>query len=66
MTTTVEMPTPTPHLLSARFDLLLPDVRNRCRLVLVGEKWEGWTAPEQAIAASLNADRIEFIDRYVT
>ncbi len=52
--------------LVAAFDLLPPDVRNRCRLVLVGEKWEGWTAPEQAIAASVNADRIEFIDRYVT
>ena len=52
--------------LVAAFDLLPPEVRNRCRLVLVGEKWEGWTAPEQAIAASPNADRIQFTDRYVT
>jgi len=52
--------------LVAAFDLLPPEVRNRCRLVLVGEKWEGWTAPEQAIAASPNADKIQFTDRYVT
>ncbi len=52
--------------LVAAFDLLPPEVRNRCRLVLVGEKWEGWTAPEEAIAASPNADRIQFTDRYVT
>ncbi len=49
MTTTVEMPTPTRHLLPA-----------------VDEKWKGRTAPEQAIVASANADRIEFIDRYIT
>ncbi len=52
--------------LVAALGLLPPKIRNRCRLVLVGEKWEGWTAPEQAIAASPNADRIQFTDRYVT
>jgi len=52
--------------LIAAFDLLPAEVRDRCRLVLVGETWEGWTAPQEAIAASPNADRIEFVDRYVT
>ena len=33
---------------------------------MVGETWEGWTAPDQAIARSPHADLIERVDRYVT
>jgi glycosyltransferase involved in cell wall biosynthesis len=32
----------------------------------VGETWEGWTAPNQAIADSPHRHLIERIDRYVT
>lgn len=52
--------------LVAAFDLLPASVRDHARLVLVGETWEGWTAPRDAVAASPNRDRIEVIDRYVT
>lgn len=38
----------------------------RFRLTIVGETWEGWTAPAQAIARSPHADLIERVDRYVT
>lgn len=38
----------------------------RFRLAIVGETWEGWTAPAEAIARSPHADLIERIDRYVT
>jgi glycosyltransferase involved in cell wall biosynthesis len=38
----------------------------RFRLVIVGETWEGWTAPDEAIARSPHADLIERVDRYVT
>jgi len=36
------------------------------RLAIVGETWEGWTAPADAIARSPHADLIERVDRYVT
>lgn len=36
------------------------------RLSIVGEAWEGWTAPAKAIARSPHADLIERIDRYVS
>jgi glycosyltransferase involved in cell wall biosynthesis len=36
------------------------------RLMIVGETWEGWTAPAEAIARSPHADLIERVDRYVT
>ena len=52
--------------LVAAFDLLPADVRATSRLVLVGETWEGWTAPLDAVAASPNSDRIEVINRYVS
>ncbi|MET3807809.1 glycosyltransferase involved in cell wall biosynthesis [Nakamurella sp. UYEF19] len=52
--------------LVAAFDLLPAEVRDRTRLMLVGETWEGWTAPREAVAASPNRDRIEVVDRYVT
>ena len=38
----------------------------RFRLVIVGETWGGWTAPDEAIARSPHADLIERVDRYVT
>lgn len=38
----------------------------RFRLTIVGETWQGWTAPAQAIARSPHADLIERVDRYVT
>jgi glycosyltransferase involved in cell wall biosynthesis len=36
------------------------------RLVIVGETWEGWTAPDEAIRHSPHADLIERVDRYVS
>ncbi len=36
------------------------------RLTIVGETWEGWKAPADAIARSPHADLIQRIDRYVT
>ncbi|HXT88406.1 MAG TPA: glycosyltransferase family 4 protein [Trebonia sp.] len=38
----------------------------RFRLTIVGETWEGWAAPDEAIARSPHADLIERVDRYVT
>ena len=38
----------------------------RFRLTIVGETWEGWTAPDEAIGRSPHADLIERVDRYVT
>jgi glycosyltransferase involved in cell wall biosynthesis len=38
----------------------------RFRLTVVGETWEGWTAPDEAIGRSPHADLIERVDRYVT
>jgi len=51
--------------LVAAFDLLPQDVRSTSRLVIVGETWEGWTAPLDAVAASPNRDRITVVNRYV-
>ena len=51
--------------LVAAFDLLPPEVRATSRLVLVGETWEGWNAPLEAVAASPNRDRIDVVNRYV-
>jgi glycosyltransferase involved in cell wall biosynthesis len=42
---------------------LLPDDHH---LTVVGETWEGWTLPASLIAESPAADRIEFVNRYVT
>jgi glycosyltransferase involved in cell wall biosynthesis len=52
--------------LVAAFDLLPAEVRETSRLVLVGETWEGWNAPLEAVAASPNRDRIDVVNRYVT
>jgi glycosyltransferase involved in cell wall biosynthesis len=48
------------------FSGLARDQANRFRLSVVGETWEGWTAPGQAIVRSPHADLIERVDRYVT
>jgi len=42
------------------------DQAARFRLTIVGETWEGWVAPGEAIARSPHADLIERVDRYVT
>lgn len=47
------------------FDLLPLEVRSVSRLVIVGETWEGWTLPLEAVAASTNASRITVVNRYV-
>ncbi len=52
--------------LVAAFDLLPEEVAGGMRLTLVGETWEGWTAPLEAVAASPRRDRIRVVNRYVT
>jgi glycosyltransferase involved in cell wall biosynthesis len=52
--------------LVAAFSALDRDQANRFRLSVVGETWEGWTAPDEAITRSPHADLIERVDRYVT
>ncbi len=51
--------------LVAAFDLLPAEVRDQSRLVIVGETWENWTLPLEAVAASPNAARITVVNRYV-
>lgn len=43
----------------------LPDT-GRFWLTVVGETWERWTLPGELIATSPNANRITFVNRYVT
>ncbi|MDR2988715.1 MAG: glycosyltransferase [Nocardiopsaceae bacterium] len=52
--------------LVAAFSGLDRDEAVRFRLRVVGETWEGWTAPAEAIARSPHSDLIERVDRYVT
>jgi glycosyltransferase involved in cell wall biosynthesis len=52
--------------LVAAFSALDRDQASQFRLSVVGEVWEGWTAPDQAIARSPHAHLIERVDRYVT
>jgi glycosyltransferase involved in cell wall biosynthesis len=52
--------------LVAAFSALDPQQASKFRLSVVGETWEGWKAPDQAIARSPYADLIERVDRYVT
>jgi glycosyltransferase involved in cell wall biosynthesis len=47
------------------FSGLTREQAERFRLTIVGETWEGWTAPAEAIARSPHADLIERVDRYV-
>jgi glycosyltransferase involved in cell wall biosynthesis len=48
------------------FSMLDREQAGRFRLTIVGETWEGWSAPNEAIARSPHADLIERVDRYVT
>jgi glycosyltransferase involved in cell wall biosynthesis len=48
------------------FELLATEQPSRYRLTVVGETWEGWTLPARLIAASHHADRITFVNRYVS
>jgi glycosyltransferase involved in cell wall biosynthesis len=52
--------------LVAAFSALDREQAIRFRLSVIGETWEGWTTPNQAIAHSPHADLIERVDRYVT
>ena len=52
--------------LVAAFSALDRDQADRFHLSVVGETWEGWTVPDEAIARSPHADLIERVDRYVT
>jgi glycosyltransferase involved in cell wall biosynthesis len=53
------------HLVAA-FDELTDDEAAGYRLTVVGETWEGWTAPLELIAASRHRDRITLVNRYVS
>jgi glycosyltransferase involved in cell wall biosynthesis len=48
------------------FSMLDRDQASQFRLSVVGETWEGCTAPDEAIARSPHADLIERVDRYVS
>jgi glycosyltransferase involved in cell wall biosynthesis len=48
------------------FGMLDRDQASQFRLSIVGETWEGWKAPDLAIASSAHADLIERVDRYVS
>jgi glycosyltransferase involved in cell wall biosynthesis len=51
--------------LVAAFERLPEAIRSTSRLVIVGETWEGWSAPLDAVAASPVKDRITVVNRYV-
>jgi glycosyltransferase involved in cell wall biosynthesis len=48
------------------FSMLDRDQASQFRLSVVGETWEGCTAPDEAIRRSPHADLIDRIDRYVS
>jgi glycosyltransferase involved in cell wall biosynthesis len=52
--------------LVAAFSMLDREQASQFRLSVVGETWEGWTVPDQAIARSPHADLIERVNRYVS
>jgi glycosyltransferase involved in cell wall biosynthesis len=52
--------------LVAAFSMLDRDQASQFRLSILGETWEEWTVPDQAIARSPHADLIERVDRYVS
>jgi len=52
--------------LIAAFDVLVAEGERDYRLTVVGETWEGWTAPAACIRRSPHRDRIAFVNRYVT
>lgn len=51
--------------LVAAFDALPEDQIDNFWLTVVGEPWEGWSAPIEQIERSRYRDRITFINRYV-
>ncbi|HEY3607421.1 MAG TPA: glycosyltransferase [Pseudonocardiaceae bacterium] len=53
------------HLVAA-FDRLTNAEVAGYSLTVVGETWEGWTAPLELIAASRHRDRITLVNRYVS
>ena len=53
------------HLVAA-FEALPTAVRDSMELRIVGETWEGWTAPVEAALTSDARDRITVVNRYVT
>jgi glycosyltransferase involved in cell wall biosynthesis len=48
------------------FDAMTPEQAERFEIDVVGETWEGCTAPAEAIAVSPYRDRIRFDNRYVS
>jgi glycosyltransferase involved in cell wall biosynthesis len=52
--------------LVAAFSLLDREQASQFRLSIVGETWEGCTAPDEAIARSPHQDLIERVDKYVS
>lgn len=48
------------------FGRLPEDVLRDLRLTIVGETWEGWTGPLEAVAVSPARARIRVVNRYVT
>jgi glycosyltransferase involved in cell wall biosynthesis len=48
------------------FSMLDRDQASQFRLSVVGETWEQWTAPDDAIARSPHADLIDRVNRYVS
>ena len=48
------------------FDAMTPEQAAQFEIDVVGETWESWTTPADAIAASRYRDRIRFENRYVT
>lgn len=52
--------------LVAAFSSLSRNQASQFRLSVVGETWEGWTIPDEAISSSPHTDLIERVDRYVS
>lgn len=52
--------------LIAAFDSMPKEEAAAFRLTVVGETWEGWSKPGEMIGASPHAERITFVNRYVT
>ncbi|PRY15977.1 glycosyltransferase [Kineococcus rhizosphaerae] len=48
------------------FSSLPREVAEEFRLTIVGETWEGWTGPLDAVRDSPHRDRIDLVNRYVT
>jgi glycosyltransferase involved in cell wall biosynthesis len=48
------------------FSMLDRDQASQFRLAVVGETWEQWTAPDDAIARSPHANLIDRVNRYVS